>query len=220
MSWYIFLNFLKEIFNVGVSYYSFLVKLFISLYKNFSFPLLFLIIIFLFRKEISDLLKRTQEINLENSSGKVSFYFSELVKLNSEIDAETNFMLRQYGEGSDPHLGASPGGAKDMEFEYYFALIYAHGKVHEELGRKGPFEIIKDLHDAYFLLADNQNLENDGPTKIIQNFYDSTMKMREAGGKTVNDEFVYNYSYFVKLSLNLLNERLGIKQSNDWNEEV
>lgn len=220
MSWFIFLNFFKEIFNVATNYYSFLVKLFISLYKNFSFPLLFLIISFLFRKEISNLLKRTQEINLENSSGKVSFYFSELIKLNSEIEAETNFMLRQYGEGSDPHLGSGSGREQNSEYEYYFSLIYAHGKVHEELGRKGPFEIIKDLHDAYFFLADNQNLENDSPTKVIQNFYNSAMKIRDAGGKTVNDEFVYNYSYFVKLSLNLLNERLGIKQSNDWNKEI
>lgn len=197
-----------------------IIDLFVSLYKNFSFPLLFLIIVILFRKEISDLLKRTQEINLENSSGKVSFYFSELVKLNSEIDAEKNFMLRHYGEGSDPHLGAGPGGTQNSEFEYYLALIYANGKVHEELGKKGPFEVIKDLHNAYFFLTENRNLKNDNPTKVIQNFYDSAMKMREAGGKTVNDEFVYNYSYFVRLSLNLLNERLGIKPNDNWDEGI
>ena len=99
-------------------------------------------------------------------------------------------------------------------------MIYANGKVHEELGKKGPFEVIKDLHNAYFFLTENRNLKNDNPTKVIQNFYDSAMKMREAGGKTVNDEFVYNYSYFVRLSLNLLNERLGIKPNDNWDEGI
>lgn len=207
MHWTTVLYFFNEILDVVVDYYFHLVNLFAYLYKNFSFPLLFLIVIFLFRKEISDLLKRIRRINLQNNSGEISFHFSELLDTSAEFESELIFMERQYGEAHDPHFGAGPGNTDD-ERDYYLALIYAGGKLNKELAKNGPFKTIENLHDAYFFLTKDEKMVNDRPTQVIKKFYYNAMELQKAGGYIPNEDLIYNYSYFIKTSINLVKKRI------------
>ncbi|BEJ47322.1 hypothetical protein KSE1242_23100 (plasmid) [Staphylococcus epidermidis] len=210
--------------NKVLDYYAYLANLFMFLYKNFSFPLLFLIVVFLFRKEISDLLKRIKRINLQNNSGEVSFHFSELLDTSSEFDPELDFMERQYGEAYDPHFGS--GSGTNDEYDYYLSLIYAGGKLNKELSKNGPFKTIENLHDAYFYLTKDKNLINDRPTQVIEKFYYNAMELQDAGGYIPREDLIYKYSYFIKTSLNLVNKRINKEQkketdvSDDQHEEI
>ena len=65
------------------------------LYKNFSLPLLLLIVILVFRKEISTLLNRIRHINLENNAGKVSISLAKNNRLKGEMQSYENFQIRQ-----------------------------------------------------------------------------------------------------------------------------
>lgn len=219
----VFLIFLFVIFNFVIDFFSGIIDLFVFLYKNFSFPLLFLIIIFLFRKEISDLLKRIRQISFESDSGKTSFYFARMIDINSEMKSDRDFQIREYGEDLryTQHLGFGPGSERSTDFKYYFGLIYASGKMHKELAQKGPFETIKNLHDAYFYLTTHLNLKGDNPTRIIQKYYDNATELKNIGGRTLNEEFVYDYRDYIELSLNGINKRLGLepKTSNKQFEE-
>lgn len=214
--WSTVLYFLNKVLDIVVEYYSYLANLFVFLYKNFSFSLLFLIVIFLFRKEISDLLKRIRHINLQNNNGEISFHFSKLLDTSSEFDSELDFMERHYGEAYDPHFGAGAGNTDD-EYDYYLSLIYAGGKLNKELSKNGPFKTIKNLHDAYFYLTKDKNLINDKPTQVIEKFYYNAMELQDAGGYIPREDLIYKYSYFIKTSLNLIDKRINKEQKKETN---
>ncbi len=211
MNWNTILDFLVNLLDIVVDYYSCLMNLFAYLYKNFSFPLLFLIIVFLFRNEISGLLKRIQQINLQNNSGKINFYFSELKDVGSEFNTELCHMKRQYGEAYDPNLGASSRDTND-EFSYYLSLIYGDRKLKKELDKNGPFKTIENLHNAYFFLTKDKKRINDRPTQVIEKFYYNAMELQKAGGSIYEEQLIYNYHYFIKTSLNLMNKRIDKEQ--------
>ena len=67
------------------------------IYEKFSFPLLFLIIILVFRKEISNMLYRIRGINFENNAGKVSVLLSDMKNLQLEMKGLENLKEREYG---------------------------------------------------------------------------------------------------------------------------
>lgn len=100
-----------EILNFIIFILEQLLKYSAYLYKNFSFPLLLLIVILVFRKELSDLLNRIRHINLENKVGKVIFSLAKINRLKCEMESYENFQIRQL-DGGDPrdnvHLGAGP----------------------------------------------------------------------------------------------------------------
>lgn len=75
-----------EIFNFIIFILYELLKYSEFLYKNFSFPLFLLIVILVFRKEISNLLNRIRQINIENNAGKVSISLAEINRLKSEME--------------------------------------------------------------------------------------------------------------------------------------
>lgn len=87
------------------------------LYKHLSFPLLLLIVILVFRKEISDLLNRIRQINFENNAGKVSVSLAEIGRLKDAMEASESFQIRHLG-GKDPrdniHLGEGPNTAEEI----------------------------------------------------------------------------------------------------------
>lgn len=137
-----------------------LINLLVLFYEKFSFPLLFLVTILIFRKEISSLLKRVRQINVENNSSKISFLLSEMDSLKSEMDNSINFQIRQYGE---------------------------------DLRLKGQL---------------GSGVENDEPTEIIQQIYDTAMDIKANGGYLFDQELVYNYRSFIELSYKGLGNRI------------
>ncbi|PTF37242.1 hypothetical protein BUY29_12945, partial [Staphylococcus cohnii] len=74
-----------EILNFIIFILEQLLKYSAYLYKNFSLPLLLLIVILVFRKEISTLLNRIRHINLENNAGKVSISLAKNNRLKGEM---------------------------------------------------------------------------------------------------------------------------------------
>ena len=84
-----------EILNFIIFILEQLLKYSAYLYKNFSLPLLLLIVILVFRKEISTLLNRIRHINLENHAGKVSISLAKNNRLKGEMQSYENFQIRQ-----------------------------------------------------------------------------------------------------------------------------
>ena len=59
----------------------------IFLYSNFSFPLLFLVTILIFREEISSVLTRIKTIKYSGSAGEVSFILNNIKQLGDDMES-------------------------------------------------------------------------------------------------------------------------------------
>lgn len=193
-----------EVFNIMLFILYELLKYSEFLYKNFSFPLFLLIVILVFRKEISNLLNRIRQINIENNAGKVSISLAEINRLKSKMEASENYQIRQLG-GEDPrnhvHLGAGPSTTEDNDkFNEYFALINLHEKVSKEMAKNGLFKTIEQLYNAYEFLTKDYRKENHEPTKIIKSIYDTAMNINNEGGYLLDKDLVYNYRSFIQLA--------------------
>lgn len=174
------------------------------LYINFSFPLFLLIVILVFRKEISDLLNRIRHINFENNVGKVSISLAEIHRLKAEMESYENFQIRQL-DGEDPrdnvHLGAGPGPTgKNDELEEYFTLINLPEKTFKEMAKNGLIKTIENLYNAYVYLTKDYQKENHEPTKIIKSIYDTAKDISKDGGYLFDEELVYRYRSFIQLA--------------------
>lgn len=191
-----------QVFNIIIFILYELLKYLAYLYKNFSFPLLLLIVILVFRKEISSLLNRMRQINIENNAGKLSFSLAEINRLKSEMESSENNQLRQLG-GKDPrdhvHLGSGTTEKND-KFEEYFALINLPEKTFKEMAKNGLIKTIEHLFNAYDFLTKDFHKENHEPTKIIKNIYDTAMFINKEGGYLFDEELVYNYRSFIQLA--------------------
>ncbi|WP_210136796.1 hypothetical protein [Staphylococcus sp. GDH8C109P] len=187
------------------------INLFVLLYEKFSFPLLFLVIIIVFRKEISNLLKRVRQINVENNSGQISFLLSEMNDLKTDMENSTVSQIRQYGE--DVREKGSLGGPpeekyeQNPEFNESFNLIHLSEELHKELALNGPFDAIEKLYKAYTFLTEGKDTEDDNPTKIIKDVYLTAMSIKENGGYLLDDKLIYNYRSFIELSYKGLEKR-------------
>lgn len=189
------------------------------MYKNFSFPLLFLIIILIFRKEFSGLLNRVRHISVENNAGKVSFSLAEINRLKSEMEESEKFQIRQM-EGKDPRenvsLGAGTRSKKESKeedkFNKYFYLINEPKRTFIELAKNGHIRTIEHLYNAYDFLTKDYQKDNHEPTKIIKNIYITVMDINEEGGYLLDDELVYNYRSFIQLTY------LELEQKNNKTE--
>ncbi|WP_436950435.1 hypothetical protein [Staphylococcus xylosus] len=193
-----------EILNIIIFVLEQLLKYSAYLYKNFSVPLFLLIVILVFRKEISDLLNRIRHINFENNAGKVSVSLAEIGRLKDAMEASESFQIRQLG-GEDPrdniHLGAGPNTAEENnKFNEYFSLINLPEKVFKEVAKNGHIKTIEHLYNAFeFLTKDYQN-ESYEPTKIIKSIYDTVRDIDGNGGYLFDDELVYRYRSFIQLA--------------------
>ncbi|MGP0637592.1 hypothetical protein ACWEWU_06720 [Staphylococcus xylosus] len=193
-----------EILNIIIFILEQLLKYSAYLYKNFSVPLFLLIVILVFRKEISDLLNRIRHINLENNAGKVSISLAEINRLKDEMELYENFQICQL-DGEDPrdnvHLGAGPGTTgKNDEFEEYFALINLPEETFKEMANNGLIKTIENLYNAYVFLTKDYQKENHEPTKIIKNIYNTAKDISEDGGYLFDKELVYRYRSFIQLA--------------------
>ncbi|MCJ1804586.1 hypothetical protein [Staphylococcus warneri] len=176
------------------------------IYKNFSFSLLFLIIIFVFQKEFSSLLNRIRQINIENNAGTVSVLLAEIDWWKSEMESSENLQLRQT-DGEDPrdqvHLGQGSSSMKSKEqadLNEYFELVNVPDKTFKELARNGHIKTIQHLYNAYEFLTKDYQKSNHEPTKIIKNIYEMVMKLNNKGGYLFDNELVYNYRSFIQLT--------------------
>lgn len=207
-----------HVFNVIINILYELLKYSAYLYKNFSFPLLILIVILVFRKDISSLLNRIRQINIENNAGKLSFSLAEINRLKSEMELYENFQIRQL-DGEDPrdnvHLGGGPDTTgKNGEFEEYFALINLPEKTFKEMANNGLIKTIENLYNAYVFLTKDYQKENHEPTKIIKNIYDTAKDISEDGGYLFDEELVYKYRSFIQLSYLELMQNNEIERKN------
>ncbi|MFQ3844762.1 hypothetical protein AABD41_09485 [Staphylococcus pseudoxylosus] len=207
-----------EILNIIIFILEQLLKYSAYLYKNFSFPLFLLIVILVFRKEISDLLNRIRHINFENNAGKVSISLAEINRLKAEMESYENFQIRQL-DGEDPrdniHLGAGPGTTgKNDEFEEYFALINLPEKTFKEMANNGLIKTIENLYNAYVYLTKDYQKENHEPTKIIKNIYNTAKDISEDGGYLFDKELVYRYRSFIQLAYLELMENNEIERKD------
>lgn len=176
------------------------------IYINFSFSLLFLIIIFVFQKEFSSLLNRIRQINIENNAGTVSVLLAEIDWWKSEMESSENLQLRQT-DGEDPrdqvHLGQGSSSMKSKEqadLNEYFELVNVPDKTFKELARNGHIKTIQHLYNAYEFLTKDYQKSNHEPTKIIKNIYEMVMKLNNKGGYLFDNELVYNYRSFIQLT--------------------
>lgn len=92
-----------------------------------------MIVILVFRKEITGLLNRIHQINFENNAGKVSVSLAEIAHLKDAMEVSESFQIRHLG-GEDPrdniHLGEGQNIAEENnKFNEYFSLINLPEKV-------------------------------------------------------------------------------------------
>ncbi|MBF2226252.1 hypothetical protein H3966_10690 [Staphylococcus epidermidis] len=172
------------------------------LYSNFSFPLLFLVTILIFREEISSVLTRIKTIKYSGSAGEVSFILNNIKQLGDDMESLKNSQIRRYGEEvlKTGHFGS---GAQDDEDEekYYFNLIHLSNLTGRELAEKGPFKTIENLYKAYKFFEKNYSNIEDRSAGIIKEIYDNTVELKKKGGFLLDEAFVYEYRSFIEITL-------------------
>lgn len=67
---------------------------------------------------------------------------------------------------------------------------------------------MKKLYEAYNFLTADKDIENDEPTEIIQQIYDTARDIKANGGYLFDQELVYNYRSFIELSYKGLGNRI------------
>lgn len=176
------------------------------LYSNFSFPLLFLIIILIFRKEISSILKRIKVIKYSGNAGKVSLFLNNMKKLEDEMEHSKTYQIRQFGE-EVLETGQFGSGAEsnDTEDTFYFNLIHLPIFTGQELAKKGPFKTVENLYKAYKFFEKDYSISEHRPSGIIKEFYDNTMELKNNGGYLLDEDVVYEYRRFIEITLRGLN---------------
>lgn len=174
------------------------------LYSNFSFPLLFLVIILIFREEISSVLTRIKTIKYSGSAGEVSFILNNIKELGDDMESLINSQIRRYGE-EVLETGQFGSGVQDDEDEdeekYYFNLVHLPYLTGRELAEKGPFKTIENLYKAYKFFEKNYSNIEDGAARIIKEIYDNTIELKKKGGFLLDEEFVYEYRRFIEITL-------------------
>ncbi|MBF0841604.1 hypothetical protein IR128_07790 [Staphylococcus lentus] len=183
------------------------------IYEKFSFPLLFFIIILVFRKEISNMLYRIRGINFENNAGKVSVLLSDMKNLQLEMKGLENLKEREYGKDLRDlgQLGAGPNSEEDnTDFKYYFNLVNLPKHTMKELARNGHFETIEKLYNAYNFLTKDYLKDNHKSTKVIEEIYNTAMDIKRNGGYLLDDVLVNNYRSFIELTY-----KEFVKNNND-----
>lgn len=169
------------------------------LYSNFSFPLLSLVIIIIYRKEISSILNRINTIKYSGNAGEVSLILNNIKKLEDEMKGSINNQIRKYGKDV-LETGQFGSGSKNDD-NFYFDLIHLPYKTGLVLAEKGPFKTIENLYKAYNFFIQKYTIVDDRNSKIVKDIYDNTVDLMNKGGYLLDENFVYEYRRYIEITL-------------------
>ncbi|EMV0216665.1 hypothetical protein AABF45_000543 [Staphylococcus pseudintermedius] len=192
----VFLDFLLQSLS-GLSHFL------TSLYEHFNFPWLILIVIIIFRKDISKLLTRVSGVDYESSAGKVSVLFSNMKQLESQMEGSEHEQIREYGEDLRNRVNIDPNPMLEDEitpYDYYFNLVHTPAFTCQSIAKHGYFKTIENLYNAYLFLTMDYAKDHHRPSEIIANIYDTAMDIKRNSGVLFDEAFIAKYRRFIELT--------------------
>ncbi|EIS6531648.1 hypothetical protein [Staphylococcus pseudintermedius] len=174
-----------------------------SLYEHFNFPWLILIVIIIFRKDISKLLTRVSGVDYESSAGKVSVLFSNMKQLESQMEGSEHEQIREYGEDLRNRVNIDPNPMLENEmtpYDYYFNLVHTPAFTCQSIAKYGYFKTIENLYNAYLFLTMDYAKDHHRPSEIIANIYDTAMDIKRNSGVLFDETFIAKYRRFIELT--------------------
>ncbi|EGQ2994101.1 hypothetical protein [Staphylococcus pseudintermedius] len=192
----VFLDFLLQSLS-GLSHFL------TSLYEHFNFPWLILIVIIIFRKDISKMLTRVSGVDYESSAGKVSVLFSNMKQLESQMEGSEHEQIREYGEDLRDRVNIDPNPMLEDEmtpYDYYFNLVHTPAFTCQSIAKHGYFKTIEDLYNAYLFLTMDYAKDHHRPSEIIANIYDTAMDIKRNSGVLFDETFIAKYRRFIELT--------------------
>ncbi|MGS3958283.1 hypothetical protein ACEUW8_09540 [Staphylococcus pseudintermedius] len=192
----VFLDFLLQSLS-GLSHFL------TSLYEHFNFPWLILIVIIIFRKDISKLLTRVSGVDYESSAGKVSVLFSNMKQLESQMEGSEHEQIREYGEDLRNRVNIDPNPMLENEmtpYDYYFNLDHTPAFTCQSIAKYGYFKTIENLYNAYLFLTMDYAKDHHRPSEIIANIYDTAMDIKRNSGVLFDEAFIAKYRRFIELT--------------------
>ncbi|QQJ58905.1 hypothetical protein JGZ50_07335 [Staphylococcus pseudintermedius] len=192
----VFLDFLLQSLS-GLSHFL------TSLYEHFNFPWLILIVIIIFRKDISKMLTRVSGVDYESSAGKVSVLFSNMKQLESQMEGSEHQQIREYGEDLRDRVNIDPNPMLEDEmtpYDYYFNLVHTPAFTCQSIAKHGYFKTIEDLYNAYLFLTMDYAKDHHCPSEIIANIYDTAMDIKRNSGVLFDETFIAKYRRFIELT--------------------
>ncbi|MDK3731967.1 hypothetical protein O0A21_04305 [Staphylococcus pseudintermedius] len=192
----VFLDFLLQSLS-GLSHFL------TSLYEHFNFPWLILIVIIIFRKDISKMLTRVSGVDYESSAGKVSVLFSNMKQLESQMEGSEHEQIREYGEDLRNRVNIDPNPMLENEmtpYDYYFNLVHTPAFTCQSIAKHGYFKTIEDLYNAYLFLTMDYAKDHHRPSEIIANIYDTAMDIKRNSGVLFDEAFIAKYRRFIELT--------------------
>ncbi|EGQ4465089.1 hypothetical protein RNT67_02555 [Staphylococcus pseudintermedius] len=192
----VFLDFLLQSLS-GLSHFL------TSLYEHFNFPWLILIVIIIFRKDISKMLTRVSGVDYESSAGKVSVLFSNMKQLESQMEGSEHEQIREYGEDLRNRVNIDPNPMLENEmtpYDYYFNLVHTPAFTCQSIAKYGYFKTIENLYNAYLFLTMDYAKDHHRPSEIIANIYDTAMDIKRNSGVLFDEAFIEKYRRFIELT--------------------
>ncbi|EJA1894113.1 hypothetical protein MWQ67_000025 [Staphylococcus pseudintermedius] len=192
----VFLDFLLQSLS-GLSHFL------TSLYEHFNFPWLILIVIIIFRKDISKMLTRVSGVDYESSAGKVSVLFSNMKQLESQMEGSEHEQIREYGEDLRNRVNIDPNPMLENEmtpYDYYFNLVHTPAFTCQSIAKYGYFKTIENLYNAYLFLTMDYAKDHHRPSEIIANIYDTAMDIKRNSGVLFDETFIAKYRRFIVLT--------------------
>ncbi|EGQ4281271.1 hypothetical protein E4283_05875 [Staphylococcus pseudintermedius] len=192
----VFLDFLLQSLS-GLSHFL------TSLYEHFNFPWLILIVIIIFRKDISKMLTRVSGVDYESSAGKVSVLFSNMKQLESQMEGSEHEQIREYGEDLRNRVNIDPNPMLEDEmtpYDYYFNLVHTPAFTCQSIAKHGYFKTIENLYNAYLFLTMDYAKDHHRPSEIIANIYDTAMDIKRNSGVLFDEAFIAKYRRFIELT--------------------
>lgn len=192
----VFLDFLLQSLS-GLSHFL------TSLYEHFNFSWLILIVIIIFRKDISKMLTRVSGVDYESSAGKVSVLFSNMKQLESQMEGSEHEQIREYGEDLRDRVNIDPNPMLEDEmtpYDYYFNLVHTPAFTCQSIAKHGYFKTIEDLYNAYLFLTMDYAKDHHRPSEIIANIYDTAMDIKRNSGVLFDEAFIAKYRRFIELT--------------------
>ncbi|MTV20597.1 hypothetical protein [Staphylococcus delphini] len=174
-----------------------------SLYEHFNFPWLILIVIIIFRKDISKMLTRVSGVDYESSAGKVSVLFSNMKQLESQMEGSEHQQIREYGEDLRNRVNIDPNPIPEnemMPYDYYFNLVHRPAFTCQSIAKHGYFKTIEDLYNAYLFLTMDYAKDHHRPSEIIANIYDTAIDIKRNSGLLFDEAFIAKYRRFIELT--------------------
>ncbi|EGQ3939144.1 hypothetical protein GH130_03625 [Staphylococcus pseudintermedius] len=192
----VFLDFLLQSLS-GLSHFL------TTLYEHFNFPWLILIVIIIFRKDISKMLTRVSGVDYESSAGKVSVLFSNMKQLESQMEGSEHQQIREYGEDLRDRVNIDPNPMLEDEmtpYDYYFNLVHTPAFTCQSIAKHGYFKTIENLYNAYLFLTMDYAKDHHRPSEIIANIYDTAMDIKRNSGVLFDEAFIAKYRRFIELT--------------------